>query len=67
MKTDNKHITILGAGESGVGAAILAKKQGWEVLVSDFGKIKEEFKEELDRNELKWEEGKHYVVVFCRE
>ncbi len=59
MKTDNKHITILGAGESGVGAAILAKKQGWEVLVSDFGKIKEEFKEELDRNELKWEEGKH--------
>ena len=59
MKTDNKHITILGAGESGVGAAILAKKQGWEVLVSDFGKIKEDFKEELDRNDLKWEEEKH--------
>ena len=59
MKTENKHITILGAGESGVGAAILAKKQGWEVLVSDFGKIKEDFKEELDRNDLKWEEEKH--------
>ena len=54
-----KNISILGAGESGVGAAILAKKQGWNVIVSDFGSIKQEFKDELDANELKWEEGKH--------
>lgn len=66
MKTENKHITILGAGESGVGAAILAKKQGWDVLVSDFGKIKQEFKEELDRNELKWEEGKHSEAIVLK-
>jgi UDP-N-acetylmuramoylalanine--D-glutamate ligase len=54
-----KNISILGAGESGVGAAILAKKQGWNVFVSDFGSIKQEFKDELDANELKWEEGQH--------
>ena len=46
MKNENKHISILGAGESGVGAAILAKKQGWNVFVSDFGSIKQEFKDE---------------------
>jgi len=57
--TNKKQISILGAGESGVGAAILAKKQGWDVFVSDFGIIKQEFKDELDKNELKWEEGQH--------
>jgi UDP-N-acetylmuramoylalanine--D-glutamate ligase len=55
----NKHIAILGAGESGVGAAILAKKMGWNVFVSDFGKIKDEFKTELIDNELEWEEENH--------
>ncbi|MEN9998401.1 MAG: UDP-N-acetylmuramoyl-L-alanine--D-glutamate ligase, partial [Bacteroidota bacterium] len=55
----NKHIAILGAGESGVGAAILAKKMGWNVFVSDFGAIKEEFKTELSENGFEWEEGKH--------
>lgn len=54
-----KNIVVLGAGESGVGAAILAKKQGWNVFVSDFGKIKNSFKQELDENGLEWEEGKH--------
>lgn len=54
-----KNIVVLGAGESGVGAAILAKKQGWNVFVSDFGKIKHSFKQELDENGLEWEEGKH--------
>ena len=57
--TTNKKISILGAGESGVGAAILAKKQGWEVFVSDFGSIKDEFKNELTENGFNWEEGKH--------
>ena len=64
MKNENKHISILGAGESGVGAAILAKKQGWNVFVSDFGSIKQEFKDELDANELKWEEGQHKESVI---
>ena len=59
-----KNISILGAGESGVGAAILAKKQGWNVYVSDFGSIKQEFKDELDANELKWEEGQHTESVI---
>jgi len=57
--TTKKKISILGAGESGVGAAILAKKQGWEVFVSDFGSIKDEFKNELTENGFNWEEGKH--------
>jgi UDP-N-acetylmuramoylalanine--D-glutamate ligase len=55
----NKYIAILGAGESGVGAAILAKKMGWNVFVSDFGKIKDEFKTELIENDLEWEEENH--------
>lgn len=59
MEGTNKHIVILGAGESGVGAAILAKKMGWNVFVSDFGTIKEEFKKELNERGFKWEEGKH--------
>lgn len=55
----NKNIVILGAGESGVGAAILAKKQGYNVFVSDFGIIKEKYKEALINREISFEEGKH--------
>jgi UDP-N-acetylmuramoylalanine--D-glutamate ligase len=55
----NKNIVILGAGESGVGAAILAKKMGWNVFVSDFGAIKEVYKKELNERGFEWEEGKH--------
>jgi len=55
----SKHIAILGAGESGVGAAILAKKEGWNVFVSDFGSIKDSFKAELDENQIEWEEKQH--------
>lgn len=58
MKTKQK-IAILGAGESGVGTAILAKKQGFEVFVSDFGKIKEKYKKALEQIEVEWEEGGH--------
>lgn len=49
----------MGAGESGVGAAVLAKKQGWNVFVSDFGSIPEKFKEVLEEKGFDWEEGKH--------
>ena len=59
MLGTNKNIAILGAGESGVGAAILAKKMGWNVFVSDFGKIKDEFKNQLNEKGFEWEEEKH--------
>jgi UDP-N-acetylmuramoylalanine--D-glutamate ligase len=49
----------LGAGESGVGAALLAKKQEWNVFVSDAGKIKADYKTELDNNQIEWEENTH--------
>lgn len=52
-------IVILGAGESGTGAAILAKQKGFEVFVSDKGAIKENYKQELDAQGIRWEEGKH--------
>jgi UDP-N-acetylmuramoylalanine--D-glutamate ligase len=50
---------ILGAGESGVGAAYLAKKEGWDVFVSDFGMVKEEFQSELNALNVAWEQGGH--------
>lgn len=50
---------ILGAGESGVGAALLAKQEGYKVFVSDFGKIKESFKKELEQHQIPFEENKH--------
>ena len=52
-------LVILGGGESGVGTAILGKKKGYDVFVSDFGKIKENYKEVLVINGIAWEEGAH--------
>ncbi|MNK55195.1 UDP-N-acetylmuramoylalanine--D-glutamate ligase [compost metagenome] len=52
-------LVVLGGGESGVGTAILGKKQGYEVFVSDFGKIKESYKEVLIINKIAWEEERH--------
>ena len=52
-------LVILGGGESGVGTAILGKKKGYDVFVSDFGKIKENYKEVLSINGIKWEEEQH--------
>ncbi len=52
-------IVILGGAESGIGAAILAKKRGAGVFVSDSGKIKEEYKNVLLHNAIEFEEGKH--------
>lgn len=59
MVLHDKHVVILGAGESGVGAAILASEKGAQVFVSDFGTIKPAFKEELDAYDFEWEEGQH--------
>ena len=50
---------ILGAGESGAGAAVLAKKEGFDVFVSDMSKIKDKYKKMLDERNIEWEEGKH--------
>lgn len=59
-KIENRQsIAILGGGESGVGTAILAKKKGFDVFVSDSGKIKDKYKQVLINNEIKWEEEGH--------
>ncbi len=55
----NKKIAILGGGESGVGTAILALKKGYDVFVSDFGKIKDKYKTELEKLGVDWEEAGH--------
>ncbi len=54
-----QRLVILGGGESGVGTAILGKKEGFEVFVSDFGKIKEKYKQVLINNGIEWEEEGH--------
>ena len=54
-----KRIVVLGAGESGTGAAILAKEKGFDVFVSDCGTISEPYRALLDQNGVKWEDGKH--------
>jgi len=55
----NKRIVILGSGESGTGAAILAKRKGYDVFVSDKGNIKEVYKQKLVAADVDFEEGKH--------
>ncbi len=54
-----KRIVILGAGESGAGAAVLAKKEGFDVFVSDMSKIKDKYKKLMDDHQIEWEEGQH--------
>ena len=54
-----KRLVILGAGESGVGTALLAKAKGYAVFVSDKGIIKEKYKKVLIHNEIEWEEQQH--------
>jgi UDP-N-acetylmuramoylalanine--D-glutamate ligase len=64
-----KSIVILGAAESGVGAAILAKQKGYDVFVSDGGKINDHFKEEMVLYNIDFEEGKHTEerILNCDE
>ena len=56
-----KKIVVLGGGESGVGAAVLAKVKGMNVWLSDFGKIAEKYKQRLNEYNIDWEEGGHTV------
>ena len=57
-------LVILGGGESGVGTAILGKKKGYDVFVSDFGKIKENYKEVLIINGIQWEDEQHTEALI---
>jgi UDP-N-acetylmuramoylalanine--D-glutamate ligase len=59
-------IVVLGAGESGVGAAILAQKKGFSVWVSDAGKIKQDYKNVLNHHGIKWEEQKHSEEIILK-
>ncbi|ANH82310.1 UDP-N-acetylmuramoylalanine--D-glutamate ligase [Niabella ginsenosidivorans] len=54
-----KHLVILGGGESGVGAAILARQKGYGVFLSDGGSLKEVYRNELEQEGISWEEGGH--------
>ncbi len=54
-----KRLVVLGGGESGVGTALLGKEKGYQVFLSDKGKIKEKYKEVLIHNEIEWEEQQH--------
>ncbi len=54
-----KRLVILGGGESGVGTALLGRAKGYEVFVSDKGKIKENYKQVLIHNEIEWEDETH--------
>ncbi|WP_455076884.1 UDP-N-acetylmuramoyl-L-alanine--D-glutamate ligase [Prevotella koreensis] len=59
MKDERRRIVVLGAAESGAGAAVLAKKEGFDVFVSDMGMIKDRYKKMLDDHDIEWEEGQH--------
>ncbi|MFT5251481.1 MAG: UDP-N-acetylmuramoylalanine--D-glutamate ligase [Flavobacteriales bacterium] len=57
-------LVVLGGGESGVGTAILGQKKGYDVFVSDFGKIKDKYKEVLTNNGIDWEDEKHTEALI---
>jgi len=59
-----KKIVILGGRESGTGAAVLAKKKGYEVFVTDASEIKPKYKDVLLHNDIEWEENKHSEKVI---
>ncbi len=61
-----KKLVVLGAGESGVGAALLAHQKGWEVWVSDAGKVKEKYKNVLSHHGISLEEGGHSEEVILQ-
>lgn len=58
-KKQLKTMVVLGGGESGVGAAVLAKDKGWKVFLSDYGKIADRYSRVLDEEGIEWEQGGH--------
>ena len=61
---ENKRVVILGAGESGVGAAMLAQKHGFDVFVSDFGVITDRYKTALQELNISFEEKQHTAELI---
>ncbi len=61
-----KRVIILGAGESGVGAALLAKAKSLDPFVSDSGSIKEFYKNVMEENGIDYEEGKHSLDIILQ-
>ena len=60
-----KRIVVLGAGESGAGAAVLAKVKGFDTFVSDMSAIKDKYKTLLDSHGIAWEEGRNtYELIL---
>ena len=59
MEKTSKRLVVLGAGESGTGAAILAKDKGMDVFLSDFGKISPKYRAVLEAEGIEFEEGGH--------
>lgn len=57
-------IVVLGAGESGAGAAVLAKKEGFDVFVSDMGRIKPTYQDLMKKHDIVWEEGHHTMELI---
>ncbi|HUQ66301.1 MAG TPA: UDP-N-acetylmuramoyl-L-alanine--D-glutamate ligase [Flavitalea sp.] len=60
----SKRLVILGAGESGVGAALLGKHQGYDVFVSDGSPIKEKYRKDLEENRIAYEEKQHTELLI---
>lgn len=61
-----KRIVVLGGGESGAGAAVLAQKKGFDVFLSDSSEIKPQYKEWLNRYDIRFEEGKHTEELILK-
>ena len=59
MESKQHRLVVLGAGESGAGAAYLAQQQGYEVFVSDFGPIADQYKKQLQDWNIRFEENQH--------
>lgn len=69
MDTEKKRLVVLGAGESGTGAAILAKDKGFDVFLSDSGKIAPKYRAILEQEGIEFEEGSHSMdrILAARE
>lgn len=59
MDVANKHIVVIGAARSGIAAAILLKKKGADVFVSDYGIVKDDWKQDLVNAQIDFEENGH--------
>ena len=59
-------VVILGAGESGIGSAVLARQKGYDILISDSGKIKPKFKELIEKYNLPFEEETHDISTILK-